>query len=265
MRQRFTGRAALVTGAASGIGEACARRLAAEGADLVVVDVDGDGVRRVADELGSIAHEADAADGDGVRRAVAAAVEAFGGLDALLCCPGSGVGSAPLLKTDSAGWQAGIHVNLDTAVATVRAGLPCLLERRGAIVVMSSIGALSSAPDNTVYQTAKAGLLGFTRSLAVDYGPFGVRANAVCPGWTITPGAAPTLTRLALGLDISEQEAYQRGASIVPLRRAAEPSEIAAVCAFLASDDASFVTGATIVVDGGAMAVNAGAATLRWR
>lgn len=258
-RPRFTGRTALVSGGGNGIGAATARRLAAEGANVVVLDIDGLGAGQVAEEIGGVAVGGDAAEVADAERAVDTAVQRYGALDALVCCPGSDLGSATLLETTADGWAAGSHVNLQTAVITTRAALPELIRRRGAIVILSSVGGLASAPGNTLYQTVKAGLLGFTRSLAVDYGPVGVRANAVCPGWTMTESATKVISNMAAEMGISGQAAYRKATSVIPLRRAATPAELAAVCAFLASDDASYITGATIVADGGTTSIGVGA------
>jgi meso-butanediol dehydrogenase / (S,S)-butanediol dehydrogenase / diacetyl reductase len=258
-RPRFGGLSALVSGAANGIGEACARRLAAEGAGVVVFDVDADGARRVAQEIDGVAVPGDAAEPDDAEVAVRAAVERWGGLDVLVCCPGSDIGSATLLDTTPDGWAAGKHVNLQTAVITTRAALPELVKRRGSIVIFSSVGGLSSAPGNTLYQTVKAGLLAFTRSLAVDYGPLGVRANAVCPGWTMTGNATRVILNIADVTGMTGQQAYDQATSVMPLRRAAVPAEQAAVAAFLASSDASYVTGATVLADGGTMSIHVAA------
>ncbi len=259
-RPRFTGRSALVSGAANGIGEACARRLAAEGANVVVFDIDADGARRVAGEIGGVAVQGDAAVVEDAALAVSTAVRLWGGLDVLVCCPGSDIGSATLLDTTPEGWAAGKHVNLGTAVITTRAALPELIKRQGSIVIFSSVGGLSSSPGNTLYQTVKAGLLAFTRSLAVDYGPLGVRANAVCPGWTMTGNATRVILKIADATGMTGQQAYDRATSVIPLRRAAVPAEQAAVAAFLASDDASYITGATVLTDGGTMSVHVAAA-----
>ena len=264
-RPRFAGLTALVTGAGNGIGEATARRLAAEGANVLVADVDAAGAERVAAEIGGVAVPGDAGSVDDAEHAVRTALERFGALDVLICCPGSDVGSATLLETTDEGWAAGMHVNLRTAVMSTRAALPALIERRGSIVILSSVGGLSSAPGNTVYQTVKAGLLAFVRSLAVDYGPLGVRTNAVLPGWTMTRNATKTITDFAADMGMSGDAAYARATSVMPLRRAAQPAELAAVCAFLASSDASFVTGATVVADGGTMAIGVGASVFETR
>jgi meso-butanediol dehydrogenase / (S,S)-butanediol dehydrogenase / diacetyl reductase len=258
-RPRFVGKTALVSGAGNGIGEATARRLASEGANVVVFDVDAAAASRVADDIDAIAVTGDAAAVDDAQRAVDVAIESFGALDVLVCCPGSDIGSATLLDTTVEGWEAGKHVNLQTAVITTRAALPELVRRRGSIVILSSIGGLASAPGNTIYQTVKAGLLAFTRSLAVDYGPLGVRANAVCPGWTMTGNATRVISNIAEMMGTSRQAAYDRATSVTPLRRAAVPAELAAVCAFLASSDASYVTGATVVADGGTTSISVGA------
>jgi NAD(P)-dependent dehydrogenase (short-subunit alcohol dehydrogenase family) len=258
-RPRFVGKTALVSGAGNGIGEATARRLASEGAAVVVFDVDAAAASRVAADIGGIAVTGDAAAVDDAQRAVDVAVESLGGLDVLVCCPGSDIGSATLLDTTIEGWAAGKHVNLQTAVITTRAALPELVKRRGSIVILSSIGGLASAPGNTIYQTVKAGLLAFTRSLAVDYGPLGVRANAVCPGWTMTGNATRVISNIAEMMGTSREAAYERATSLMPLRRAAAPAELAAVCAFLASSDASYVTGATVVADGGTTSISVAA------
>jgi meso-butanediol dehydrogenase/(S,S)-butanediol dehydrogenase/diacetyl reductase len=258
-RPRFVGKTALVSGAGNGIGEATARRLAREGAQVVVFDVDAAAASQVAADIGGIAVIGDAAAVDDAQRAVGVAIESFGALDVLVCCPGSDVGSATLLDTTVDGWAAGKHVNLQTAMITTRAALPELVRRRGSIVILSSIGGLASAPGNTIYQTVKAGLLAFTRSLAVDYGPLGVRANAVCPGWTMTANATRVISNIAEMMGTSRQAAYDRATSLMPLRRAAIPAELAAVCAFLASSDASYVTGATVVADGGTTSISVAA------
>lgn len=258
-RPRFSGRTALVSGAGNGIGAACARRLATEGANVVAFDIDADGAGRVAEEIGGVAVPGDAAVPADAELAVGTAVRLWGGVDVLVCCPGSDIGSATLLDTTPEGWAAGKHVNLQTAVITTRAALPALIRAKGSIVIFSSVGGLSSAPGNTLYQTVKAGLLAFTRSLAVDYGPLGVRANAICPGWTMTTSATKTILDIADVTGMTGEQAYDQATSVMPLRRAAVPAEQAAAAAFLASDDASYVTGATVLVDGGTMSIHVAA------
>jgi NAD(P)-dependent dehydrogenase (short-subunit alcohol dehydrogenase family) len=156
-------------------------------------------------------------------------------------------------------WAASLHANLDTCVVSCRAALPALVERGGgSIAIVSSVGGLTAGPQIASYSTAKAGLLGLMRAIAVDYGPRGIRANAVCPGWVETRMSAGALDGLATARGITIEEAGRRVNAVVPLRRPAQPAEIAAVIAFLCSPDASFVTGSVLVADGGQSAVNVG-------
>jgi NAD(P)-dependent dehydrogenase (short-subunit alcohol dehydrogenase family) len=255
---RIPGRVALITGAGSGIGEATARRFAAEGAHVVLFDLQTDRVEVLARELGGIAVGGDAADHEDAARAVQAAVDRFGGLDAVVACAGGNAGFGVLSELTPEAWDAGIRVNLETAVTTTQAALPALLERRGTIVLVSSVGALSSGPQSIAYQTAKAALVGFARCVAVDYGDSGVRINVVCPGRTLTP-MVETMTRgfaAEKGLAVAEME--RRANAATPLRRSAQPSELASVCLFLVSEDSSFMTGSVVVADGGVTTTNVG-------
>ncbi len=258
--RQFEGKVALVTGAASGIGAATARALAAEGAELIVLDLKREPLEQLADELGAVAVAGDAASAVDAVRAVASAIERFGALDALLACAGADVGGGPLGDLSDQDWSTCLHANLEACAVTVRAALPALVERRGAVVIVASIGAVSAGPGLAAYIAAKSGLLALTRSLAIDYGPHGVRINAVCPGFVKTPMLQGAFEGFAAHLGVTAEEVSARATAYLPLRRAAEPEEIASVCLFLASDDASFMTGSHIVVDGGTMAANVGTA-----
>jgi NAD(P)-dependent dehydrogenase (short-subunit alcohol dehydrogenase family) len=255
---RLRGQVALVTGGGTGIGAATARRFAAEGAQVAVFGLEPEALTDVASEIGGIAVPGDAASAADAETAVAAAVERFGGLDAVVTCAGSAeLGS--LLDMDPAAFAVSMRNNLDSAIVSARAALPALIEGGGgSITMISSVGGLSAGPQIASYSTAKAGLLGLVRSLAVDFGPQGIRANAICPGWVGTRMTKGVIGDFAAGRGISEEEAERRVHAVVPLRRPAAPEEIAAVCLFLASPDASFVTGSVIVADGGQMAVNVG-------
>ncbi len=138
----------------------------------------------------------------------------------------------------------------------VRAALPAMLARGGgSIVLVSSINGLATFPDLVAYNTSKAGLIALARSIACDFGARGIRANTLCPGWVVTPMGDEAMDALAAARGISRQEAYDLATAHVPLKRAATAHEIASCCLFLASDEASIVTGTTLVADGGGLAV----------
>ena len=259
---RLEGKVALVTGGGSGIGAAAARRIAREGAGVVIMGRRAAPLAAVADEVGAVAVPGDASSTDDAALAVAAAVEHFGGLDVLVANAG-GEGGGAAADADDATWDAGLRTNLTSCFVCARAALPQLVERRGAIVVVSSVAALAAGPGMAGYATAKAGLLGLMRSLAVDYGPVGVRVNAVCPGWIRTPMADREMDELASRRGSSRQGAYALATADVPLRRPGEADEIAAVCAFLASNEASYLTGSVIVADGGLTAADLGTLAFR--
>jgi meso-butanediol dehydrogenase / (S,S)-butanediol dehydrogenase / diacetyl reductase len=252
---RLEGKVALVTGGGSGIGAAVSRRFAAEGARVVLVGRRREPLERMAAGTGAMAVVGDATRAEHVRTAIRASLERFGGLDVLVANAG-GIGTSGALETDDAQWAASIESNVTSSFVLAREGLPALIERRGAIIVMASLAGLFAAPDDVGYVTAKHALIGLTRSLARDYGPNGVRVNAVCPGWTRTEAADEIMDRLGGRRRITRDEAYALATSEVPLRRPAEPEEIAAVCVFLASDEASIVTGAVLPADGGASVVD---------
>jgi NAD(P)-dependent dehydrogenase (short-subunit alcohol dehydrogenase family) len=254
---------ALVTGGGSGIGAATARRFVAEGAAVVVTGRRPEPLERLAAELGALAAPGDATSPEDVRRAVSLAVERLGGLDVLVTNAG-GVGTPAAAETSDDAWRAAVDSNLTSAFLAAREALPALLERGGgSIVVVASEAALVAPPGLAGYTAAKTALLGLTRSLAVDYGPRGVRANAVCPGWVRTGMADEQMDLLAAARGLTRKQAYELACAALPLGRPAEPEEIAAVCLFLASPESSFLTGAVLPVDGGATAVDVGTLAFR--
>ena len=259
---RLEGKVAIVSGGGTGIGAASARRFAAEGASVVVTGRRPEPLEAVAAEIGGLAVPGDAADPEHAPRAVAAAVERFGGLDIVVANAGVGFGGSAG-EVDDERWTRTIDVNLTGPLRLVRAALPALIERGGgSIVLVSSISGLVASTESAAYMASKMGLIGLARSLAVDYGPNGIRANALCPGWVVTPMADKSADELAEARGVTRDEAYVLGTEQVPLRRAASADELASCVLFLASDDSSYVTGATIVADGGTTIVDAG--SLAW-
>jgi NAD(P)-dependent dehydrogenase (short-subunit alcohol dehydrogenase family) len=242
--QRFQGRRAYITGAASGIGLATARLLAQGGAKLALIDRDEKGLQAAAKETGGVPFTVDLTDGAAIDRSVAAAAEALGGLDCVLNIAAISDGrSIAELEPDQ--WDLVMAVNITAPYRICRAALPFLQAQEGSSIVniASGEGLLPSAAGTVVYSASKGGLLAFTRALAANLAPK-VRVNAVCPGLTDTPGMAPYLH----GNDSTMAQAF---ANRYALKRAADPSEIAEAIAFLASSEASYITGITLAADGG--------------
>jgi NAD(P)-dependent dehydrogenase (short-subunit alcohol dehydrogenase family) len=223
---------------------------------VVVTGRRAEPIEAVASETGGLAIAGDAADPAHVAEVVAATLDRFGALDIVVANAGLGFGGRAGEVTDER-WERTIAVNLTGEFLVVRAALPSLVERRGSIILVSSVSAFVSSPASAAYVASKAALIGLARSLAVDYGPSGVRANAVCPGWVRTPIGDRAVGELAQTKGIALDDAYDLATAHVPLRRPAEPEEIAACCLFLASDEASYVTGTALVADGGTLSVDA--------
>jgi 2-hydroxycyclohexanecarboxyl-CoA dehydrogenase len=240
---RLEGRTALVTGGASGIGAATARRLAAEGARVWVADIELAGARSVAGEIDGAALEMDVSDAASVRAAVAEA----GDLDVLVNNAGTDR-FAFFVNTDPELWDFVLGVNLRGTIAVTHAVLGSMQERgRGAIVNVASEAGRVGSQGSVVYSAAKAGVIGFTRAVARESSRFGVRVNAVAPG----PIDTPLLNAAAEVYGEIGERLKQGMIAATSMRRIGQPEEVAAAIAFLASDDASFVTGQTINVSGG--------------
>lgn len=255
--RRFAGQVALVTGAGSGIGAAVCRRLVAEGARVMLTGRRDGPLREVAESLGDKAAvtAGDAASTEDARRIIRATRDTFGTLDIVIAnAGGHHLGAAA--DIDDAAWRYTMHCNLDSAFVTIREALPSLLERRGTIVVVSSIAGLFAGPGVVGYVTTKHALIGLTRSLARDYGRQGIRVNAVCPGWVRTAMADEQMDALGARLDLDREAAYRRVTEDLPINRPAEADEIANLVVFLASPEASAMTGSVVVADCGAGCVD---------
>lgn len=246
--KRFSGRVAIVTGASSGIGRAVAERFAAEGADLLVAAHPRDEalLREAADLLRRQGGRVETVSGDQADPATAArivqgAVDSYGRLDVVIANAGFSY-FEELLEAPDSHWRDMIDVNLSgTYYLASQAARPMAAGEGGAIVITASTAGFMGDELQVHYNAAKAGLIGLARSLAVALARFGIRVNAVAPGWVETPLARSKM----------ESPFWLHSRGLIPMRRAARPEEIANVFAFVASDEASYLTGATIVVDGG--------------
>jgi meso-butanediol dehydrogenase / (S,S)-butanediol dehydrogenase / diacetyl reductase len=253
-----TARAVLITGGGSGIGAAAARTLAGAGWRVAICGRRPDALRTVATETGALDVVCDIADADQVDDLVGVVAGKLGRLDGLvlnagIIAPG---GVAELSPQD---FRAMVAVNLTGSFLVARAALPHLLANSsGAIVSVASVAALRAASAMGGYAATKAGLTMLTQSLAVDHAHEGLRANVVCPGWTITEMADAEMAAFGDERSLGLADAYRLVTALVPQRRPASADEVAAVIAWLLSDAASYVNGAVIPVDGSAVAVDVG-------
>ena len=246
---RFIGKRVLVTGGASGIGEATADRFLREGAHVVVLDrsrehLDAARARlqpSCTDGAELVLEPGDVASGQDVDRVVGAAVERFGGIDVLVSNAGIAY-AEPFLDISREHWDETQRVNLTGMfVVTQRVAREMVRAGGGTILLTSSTNGLVGEDRYAHYNASKGGVTLLTKSLAIELGPHGIRVNAVCPGYIVTPLAASID-------DPAFMEAYRQR---LPLRRLGKPEDVAGAFAFLASDDAAFITGETLVIDGG--------------
>ena len=246
MPGRLVGKVAVITGAAGGIGRASAVRFAAEGAHVVAADLAGEAVEEVAKLVGGIGVRVDVTDADDVQAMYRRAIDEFGGFD--ICFNNAGI-SPPeddsILTTEADAWARVQAVNLTSVYLCCKYGIPHLLTRGGGSIIntASFVAVLGSATSQISYTASKGGVLAMSRELGVQFAREGIRVNALCPG--------PVNTPLLRELFAADPERAARRLVHVPMGRFAEPEEIAAAVAFLASDDSSFITAASFLVDGG--------------
>jgi 3-oxoacyl-[acyl-carrier protein] reductase len=248
--RRFEGKSVIVTGGASGIGEATAARFLAEGARVLIMDVSAENIAAATPRLESVArelggelytHRGDVTQPDDVDAMVRRALDLFGRLDVLIDNAGIAY-EEPFLEIPLEHWDRTIAVNLrGMFLVGQRVAREMARERHGTIVLSSSTNGLVGEDKYAHYNASKGGVTLLTKSMAIELGPYNIRVNAVCPGYIVTPLAA----------SIDSPEFMAAYAEKLPLRRLGKPEEVAALFAFLASDDAAFITGETVVIDGG--------------
>ena len=252
---KLKNKVAIISGGGTGIGAATAALFRKEGAQVVIMGRRREPLDEVAKATGSIAFVGDAGVTEDARGAVALANEKFGGVDILVPNAGSTLrgGVADLSNDD---WLGALHANLGTAYTLCREGLPSVIDRKGTVVVVSSLAGHFAPPTLASYSTAKHALTGLTKSMARDYGPLGVRVNCVSPGWVRTPMADEAMEGIGHMMGTDREGAYRVATKNVPIRRPGTSEEIANIILFLACEDSAVITGAIIMADGGAHVVD---------
>ena len=242
---RLDGKTAIVTGGASGFGAGIVRKFVAEGARVMIADINGDGAKALADELGQIAQQVDVSRGDSVDAMAAAALGAFGTLDILVNNAGVSHMPAPLDEISEADFDRVVAINIKSVYLTARALVPHMkANRRGAILNVASTAAVSPRPRLSWYNASKGWMVTATKSMAVELAPLGVRVNAINPVAGETP-----LLKTFMGEDTPEMRA--KFLATIPLGRFSTPADMGNAACFLCSDEASMITGVALEVDGG--------------
>lgn len=251
---KLKGKVALITGGGTGIGEAIARRFVAEGARICITGRRAEKLQGVAESLpqktvvtcpGSVTEPGD------VERMVAKTMTIAGKIDILVNSAGVS-DQKSIVDTDPAEWRKIIETNLVGPFLLMKAVISHLVKNGGGSVInIASTGGFRCIPNASAYCTSKAGLIMLTQQTALDYGPKKIRCNVVCPGLVKTPMIEGPFSQVAKMIGLDVQTIYDEGSKSVPLGRLAEPDDIAGICSFLASDDASYMTGMVIPVDGG--------------
>jgi len=263
--KQLEGKRALITGGGTGIGAAIARRFVSEGAKVCIAGRRRQVLENLAASLpaGTVTIAAgDVAKEDDVERMVRATLEFAGGLDVLVNNAGTNA-IMPVTEMGLEVWQRVLAVNLTGPFMLMKAAIPHMIKNgSGSIINVASLGGIRCLPGMPAYTASKAGLIRLTQQVALDYGPKGIRCNVVCPGAVRTDFNEGDLEAAGKKIGKSVDEVFVAWAADVPLRRVADPSELAGICSFLASDDASFITGSAMVADGGSYVVDVSGVTL---
>lgn len=238
---RLDNKIAVITGAASGIGLACARRFVAEGASVIGLDV------QTCDEWDALGagtlHQVDVTDGGAQKAAVGKVIAEFGRIDVLVTAAGVGDGG-PVSMLEEETWDRVVDINLKGTFLSIKAVIEQMMEQRsGSIITIASVEGINGTEGGSAYNASKGGVVLLSKNVAIDYGRMGIRCNAICPGFIETPMLEEVMAAMPeFRADIGKE---------VKLGRFGRPEEIAASALFLASDDASYVTGQSLIVDGG--------------
>jgi NAD(P)-dependent dehydrogenase (short-subunit alcohol dehydrogenase family) len=255
--KRFQDQVAIVTGGARGIGKACCLRFAAEGARVAALDLDATGATTTAAECSSLGNlsalgmRCNVADKESVEAAVQEVMKAWGRVDVLVAAAGIQA-SVPLVDVSLQEWQRVLDIDLTGVFLCNQAVAPIMMaQRAGSIVNISSMAGKTSWPATAQYSAAKSGVIGLTRSVAMELAPYGCNVNAVCPGNTLTEMVYEVARDVGSREGLTAEQWLARRASDCPMQRLGTPEEIAGVIAFLATPDAAYITGQAIEVDGG--------------
>lgn len=238
---RLEGKVAIVTGGSSGIGKAIAEKYVEEGAEVVIADIDEEKGEEVAEEVGCEFVECDVSDWGSIKDLVESTVDEYGKLDVMV--NNAGIGSQSTIEEMSIDeWKKILSVDLDGVMYGTKAAVPHLKETEGCVINMGSIYGLTGDIGATAYNAAKGGVINFTRSVADDLAQHNVRVNSICPGFVDTP---------MIDEAMNDEEFKQHVMNMTPMKRIAQPEEIADVAVFLASEESSYITGVNLPVDGG--------------
>jgi meso-butanediol dehydrogenase/(S,S)-butanediol dehydrogenase/diacetyl reductase len=263
---RLDGKVALITGGGTGIGAAIAERFVADGARVCITGRRRAMLDKVAESLPAgavVAYAGDVTKFEDARRMVETALGFTGRLDVLVNNAGIDPGGTTVVDIDLETWHRVLETNLTGPLLLMKASIPHMMKAGGgSIINTASLGGLRCLPGMPAYCSSKAGLIMLTQQVALDFGPDKIRCNAVCPGGTRTAMLEQSLEPLAEALGTDLDGVFKSISSMVPLRRTAHPAEVTGICSYLASDDSTFMTGAVLLVDGGAAIVDVAGAAL---